>query len=899
MKNLFIKFLFCCFLAGALAPAAFAQTPKPKATPKKTPKAAATPVVTESEDEAFEKAKSTGEPAERVQALKSFLENFPAAKSKVRALEMIVSARAQEAESKMKNGDAQGSVALFELAVREAPAPMSDPLFRAVVLLIPKNLYYLGQGAAAIKIAVLIEDKTGGNAAQLLDLAKFHLTMENAADAQRVAEKVVAADPNSAAGYETLGIAYRMNLQLDEAAAAYEKGLQTGTRLPFSVLYLADAKRALGKPEEATALYKEVLEKQPENLAAQTGLVMALFGAEKRGEAEAGLQKALETNPKNYTVLAGAAYWYAAHNEAQKAIDLAQKAIAAEPRYVWAYIALARGMLMQKRAVEAERVMLQASQYGNFPTIAYERANAKYAAGFYEEAAADLRRNFAIRDGKLEVNLAGRIPQSGDSFIEILARERRASIYEPLAADSPENAAKLKNLLAFDLKLGEAEIKETEVIAAADAFIGGSDPAQTHRRLYAAGRLLQKKAAPAKALELTQAAVAGIETAVEIPGATIAVLADELLEPRATALSRGTTVSVPDVPRQVLLSIMRGRVEELSGWALFQQQKPDEALVRLRRAVSVLPEKSTWWRSSLWKLGTVLDGVGKPEEAFEALSKSYVNGPPDTIKIAHLLGLCQRLYGLAEGCEEKIAIAAKADPGAKKAASSLLKAPPSTLPTPAPTPTPTEITGNPENPAGTGGTETAVQKTDPAAIKPSATPPPQTEASATPQPTPEVTPAPPQKAEEEAPKAEPSPSPAPQNEEGRPRTTATKTDTGTKTEDGKTVYSNPNAQVRVRTLSSDAASGCQITVNEQKLTLISNGGWGSITIDLKGEGKLEDIKVAAENPGDIALELQPGIGKDINRLMYVVRSISDKKGEFKIFIESPCGEKKEVPITVR
>jgi len=883
MKSSFIKLLFFCFLVSAVSPAALAQT-KPKPSPVKTPKAAAAPVETESEDEVFEKARNIAAPGERALALKNFLEKFPESKSKVRALELIVSARAQEAESKMKGGDAEGGVAIFELAVQEAPAPISDPLFKAVISLIPRNLYYLGQGAAAIKIAALIEEKVSGNSAQLLELAKFHLGIENAADAQRVAEKAVAADSGSAAAYEILGLAYRTNLQLAEAAAAYEKGLQTNTRLPSSILYLADTKRALGKPEEALALYKEVLEKQPESLPARTGVVMALFDAGKRSEAEAQMQKALEANPKNFTLLAGAAYWYAAHNEAAKAVELAQKAIEIEPRYVWAHIALARGLLLQKRAVEAERVMLQAWQYGSFPTIVYESSNAKYAAGFYDEAAADLKRTFTIRDGKLEVNLAGRVLQSGDSFIDILAGERRASIYEPVAADAAENAAKLKNLLAFELKISEKEINEAETIAAADAFIGGNDPMQSYRRFYIAGYLLRKKVAPAKALELAQSAVPGIDAAVDIPGATIAVLADELLEPRAAALRRGTTVAVPDIPRAVLVNIMRGRVEELSGWALFQQQKPEEAAARLRRAINVLPEKSAWWRSSLWKLGTVLDTAGKPEEAFEAYSKSYVNGSPDAIKFATLQGFCQRLYNLTQGCEEKIIAAAKADPNAKKAASSLLKTPEKKT-EPAVKPESRENTG------GTGEAETAPVKADPAVVKPPATPTPQADTA----PTPEVTPAPPQKLEDETAKPEPSPSPA------TAKSGTAKSDTDAKTGDGKSdvVYSNPKAQVRVRTLSGSAQPGCQITVNDEKLTLISNGGWGSVTLDLKGEGKLEDVKVSTESPDDIALELQPGIGKDINRLMYVVRSISDKKGDFKVFVESPCGEKKEVLVTVR
>ncbi|HEV7643448.1 MAG TPA: tetratricopeptide repeat protein [Pyrinomonadaceae bacterium] len=913
-----------------LSAAAFSQAPKAKPTPKKpVTKPAASPTPAESEDEVFEKVRNIAAPAERAPALKEFLEKFPESAHKVRAQELLVSARAQEAEGKIQAGDTPGGIALFELAVREAPSPLSDQLFHGVMFLIPNNLQYLGQNGNAIKIADLIEEKVGNNFAQLLDLAKFHLSVENASGAQRAAEKATAIDSGSAAGYEILGQAYRMNLKLEEAAAAYEKGLQTNTRLLSTILYLADSKRALGKPEEALALYKEALEREPDNTSARSGMVLALLNSGKRREAEVELQNALAANQKNFVLMAGVAYWYAAHNEGDKAVELARRALTVEPRFVWAHIALARGLLLQKQPVEAERVMLQASQYGNFPTISYERASAKYAVGFFEEAAIDLRRSFSIKDGKLAVDLAGRIPQSGDSFVDILAPERRASIYESLAADSPENAARLKTLLVFDLKLSDKDAADADIVAAADAFVGEKDAMQSYRQLYVANKLLQKKRLPEKTLQYVQSAVGGIDNSVTLPNATLAVLADELLEPRASALTRGTAVDVPAIPKPVLLSIMRGRVEELSGWALFQQEKLDEAVVRLRRAVSVLPEQSTWWRSTLWKLATILDATGKSDEAFEAYSRSYLSGPPDTIKYATLQGLCQRLYGGLNGCEEKITLAAKGDPSVKKGAGSLLKAQPTPVPPVSEAPKPVETsetiknTGGAAEPSPSPTMEPVSLKTSPntspnTSSAPEVVPPANTADTAAPQktvtdeslksePVKEAAKVTSDEAKQEtAPKTEETAKnegAAKNDSESRKRTVTSKTEPEA-AKDG-VVYSNPNAQVRVRSLSSENTSGssntsgCQTAVSPEKLILINNGGWGSVTIDLKGDGKLEDIKVTTENSEDLTLELQTGIGKDIGRVLYVVRSISTKKGDFKVFVESPCGEKKEVSITVR
>jgi tetratricopeptide (TPR) repeat protein len=85
--------------------------------------------------------------------------------------------------------------------------------------------------------------------------------------------------------------------------------------------------------------------------AAQTGLILALFDAENKTEAESEMAKSLEANPNNLFLLVGAAYWYAAREQdGASAIELAEKAVNIEPRYTWARIALARGLMQQKRS---------------------------------------------------------------------------------------------------------------------------------------------------------------------------------------------------------------------------------------------------------------------------------------------------------------------------------------------------------------------------------------------------------------------------------------------------------------------------------------------------------------------------------------------------------------------
>jgi hypothetical protein len=119
-------------------------------------------------------------------------------------------------------------------------------------------------------------------------------------------------------------------------------------------------------------------------------------------------------------------------------------------------------------------------------------------------------------------------------------------------------------------------------------------------------------------------------------------------------LTRNELIRVPDVSRSTLSSILRGRIEEIAGWALYYQNNAPEAVIRLRRAVSVMPDKSAWWRSSMWKLGAALQADGKEAEALDSYIKSYKVDKPDVTKYAIVETLYRKLKGSADGLEAQI-----------------------------------------------------------------------------------------------------------------------------------------------------------------------------------------------------------------------------------------------------
>ncbi|MDQ3181795.1 MAG: hypothetical protein M3Q33_14930, partial [Acidobacteriota bacterium] len=608
----------------------------------------------------------------------------------------------------------------------------------------------------------------------------------------------------------------------------------------------------------------------------------------------------------------------------------------------------------QKRPLEAERALLAARQYGNFPTLDYEIAAARLQAGFYLEAASELKKNFVIGDGLIETRLGGRVPKVAKSFIELLALERRASIFEPLVADNPENAERLKSLLNFFQKLETAEITETEITSAADEFIKGDDKMKLHRQLFVANRLLQKKMALPKVLQLTQSAVGGVDSALDVASPASAVLAEELYESRTIANTRGEIVIVPEVPRRTLSNILRGRIEEISGWALFQENKTGEAIVRLKRAVSILPEKSAWWRSSQWRLGTALQTVEKPKEALDAYLQSYSIDTPDAAKRIVIESLYKTVHGSLDGLDEKIgkqpAVTAavfnrqpeQTETVAQTTEKETLVA--ETLPTPevkikpapqaedSPQPiaktTPTsevttnrntetslqvETTPTPEgSPTVDATSNQAETKTE---ITPEVSPTPEKINDAkTETKQPEKTENPPVKTNSEktekplfepiiitVPKSKPSKDTKIEVTEKKPKTEIETDESVKMVKPSDENISSGATRPRIfleKKVENAEISPCIITVSKNNISLLNGGGSLGVLVGMEGEGDVKAITARSSSAPDIETKLESEIGNLSGRTFFVIKSISANTGVYTVTLEAPCG-KKEILVKVR
>jgi tetratricopeptide (TPR) repeat protein len=594
----------------------------------------------------------------RIVKLKRFIADVPESKAKPRAIELLTSAYAALGDQKLKRGDSAGGIEQLTLAIANASLDSSEKLFSGVIAQIPMNLYLRGEGVAATRAAQSVEAKFGADPKHLLGIAAFYIGTEQGGEATRVATKAVSLAPDLAEAHQALGLALHISLRLDEAVVEYKRALELDPNSKTARRGLADLSRALGKSEESLSLYRQLITTEPNDKAARAGLVLSLFDLGRTSEAKSELDAALKADPRNLALLAGAAYWFAAHNDSVAAITHANKAIEIEPRYTWSHVAAARALIAQKKPLEAERAIRFAKQFGKFPTLDYELATALASAGLYDEASEVLTRSFSVRDGQIEAQLAGRDSARGASFIDLLASERRASIFQFTPADTENNARILKALLTFTTLIDEPNnggtINEQGAIAAAKQFASGDDPARVYRELYAAGRLLQRRIGFQTAFELAEAARNSADAGLTVPAVTVAVQADEYRDIRAQAIASGGTPDIPDAPRNVLSNLLRGRIEDVAGWARFNQDRVDEAVDHLKRAVNILPEGTPASRNSIWHLGAALERQDKKEDALANYIKSYNAGEPDSSRRIVIEKLYRKINGSLDGLDQQI-----------------------------------------------------------------------------------------------------------------------------------------------------------------------------------------------------------------------------------------------------
>jgi hypothetical protein len=492
-----------------------------------------------------------------------------------------------------------------------------------------------------------------------------------------------------------------------------------------------------------------------------------------------------------------------------------------------------------------------------------------------------------------------------------------------------------------------------------DNFVSGDDKMKVHRQLFVASQLLEKRIALPKAAVIAKAAASGVDAGLDIAEPATAVMAGELYESRAIAAARGQYVSVPQVQRSILQAVLRGRIEDIIGWAYYQMDDAVQAAIHLKRAVGVLPVDSAWWRSSTWRLGTALVVSGKDAEALDAYIKSYKSSGPDRVRYQAIEAVYKRVNGNTLGLEEKIGpdpspltpaetVAQDAEP-APEIKSEFTSTPEST-----PVAEGNVLEATPTMDVSTPKTEATVFAT-PEETKPTSSPEtqPKSDSEATVEtvetteekrkenignekgtvdskelfpsvvisiPTSDTTKITGKRSESKA-QSKQAPTPAVVKADGEPKPPSSPTSGEIKSEEetkttsaptpaaitedpGSNKVPGPENQSDPREFADDnrqnsvttEAKPCTLIASEESITLRQGGGL-AVIVRREDDNELEGLTAVSDGPENVIVSREMIVGVKTQAL-FILRSISSKAGAYQIRFELPCG-KKEIVVKVQ
>jgi len=643
------------------------------------------------ERQQFESALAVEEPSARVTSLQSFLAAHPNSNYALKAKEELVKSWAQLADDQLAGKNLDQALLSFREALAALPKQVSDRFFEETVARIPLAVSVRGYRDEALALARELETRFSAEAKRLGAIGEFYMSLEAVGDAIRVLESTAQLAPDEARVHRSLGSAYRMGLRLGDAAAEFQQAVRLDPRDKRTYYELASLYRAQGAYEEAGKLYRKQLEIEPKHTPSLKGLALTHLAQGKEDLAVSELKKMRESagsdkeiTQDNY-LQTQLAFYYLAQRKVPQAKKAAELALTVEPRYSWARIAAAEVDLAEGRYFEAERHVLTALRYANFPTLYFMLGKVYLVVEDFNDALDQFAKAFSYTPtGKFKISLGGVTEREAEGLDDLLARERQAALF---VAESPttelqfnlaEALVRLDALLRSTKSPSEGSDKDrpgasagdrniAEIEKAATNFIEADGYRRAFRSLYVAQRLAQQGVALELAVKSAQQSLDLAEVATEAEG------------------------SLPDYPnydRAGRLRVFRGRAADTLGQALLKLGRIKEAIDALNISVAAygqLPEG----RRALWHLAVAKESNGEEREALDLYIAGYEPPSPESagsdVNRTIIELLYRKVHGSLQGLDTRIGKSAGTSEGKMIAASTLsqpdTKAPKSTTPT--------------------------------------------------------------------------------------------------------------------------------------------------------------------------------------------------------------------------
>lgn len=606
----------------------------------------------------LEAALATTDPAARLEALQKFLQAQPDSPQADTARAELTRTFAYLGETNLAAKNIDAAIQSFKQAIAAFPQKTDDKFFDEVAIKIPLAVSVRGYRTEAILLAREIEARFAKEAKRLTSLGEFYLSVEAPSEALRALHSAARLAPDNARIYRTLGAAYRVNLNLEEAATQYQRAIKADPKDSRAYFELGNLYRARGNYELAINLYNHQISLAPEHVPSLKGLALCYIAQDKENQAIEILTQAVKfTNAdlkQDYYFQTQLAMTYLARGKVGKARLAADAALVAEPRFSWARIAAAEVELAEGKYFEAERSVIAAMRYADFPTLHFMLGKIYLAVEDFEGALVEFNKAFSYKAEKFQARLGGAVEAKAATVAELLAPERQASLFqaEPITNDVEFKLA--ENLVRLEDAIHGARQSSSALLSAilinqtvnknasaylqkvTEDFVETEGSRKPFRWLYAAERLTQSGQALETVLQLTAQALDAAET----------VTAPD-----------GSLRDYPNYDRDGRLRVFRGRTLTLRGRALLKLGRTREAIAALEQAVDtygLIPER----KNAQWQLAAAKENAGQTKAALDLYILAYE--PPEKTSVgsdlnrAVIESLYRKVNGSLDGLNERI-----------------------------------------------------------------------------------------------------------------------------------------------------------------------------------------------------------------------------------------------------
>lgn len=95
----------------------------------------------------------------------------------------------------------------------------------------------------------------------------------------------------------------------------------------------------------------------------------------------------------------------------------------------------------------------------------------------------------------------------------------------------------------------------------------------------------------------------------------------------------------------------------------------------------------------------------------------------------------------------------------------------------------------------------------------------------------------------------------------------------------------------------DAGPACKMTVSEENISLLNNGGDHAVIVGVDDDLDIEKMAGISSSSRDVSVKREPIEGIK-GRALFVIRSTSTRVGVYTVSFQLPCG-KKDIVVRVR